>query len=252
MRVRVLFFGRLKEIAGCTEDCRDLPEGARVEDLFAGYAASFPALRDYRPLLAAAVNEELAAWDCQLRGGDVVAFLPPVSGGAPEAQVSAAHDLLKLVRAPIPAAEVIAHVKSPHDGAVAVFDGTVRNHSRGRQTLYLEYEAYEPMALRTLREIAAQMHALFKIDRVALVHRLGRLEIGETSVLIAVSAAHRSAAFDACRWAIETLKRAAPIWKKEYFAGGAVWVEGAPAGPVGRAANQPFSCPGESNPAETQ
>lgn len=149
-----------------------------------------------------------------------------------EATTSAATDIVELVREPVLAAELVAAVKGPADGAVLVFDGVVRDNSKGRATLYLDYEAYEPMALRTLREIAAEMHRRFEVDRVALVHRLGRLEIGETSVLIAVSAPHRAAAFDACRFAIESVKRSAPIWKKEYFADGAVWVEGATAGPV--------------------
>ena len=144
------------------------------------------------------------------------------------------------------AAELLAASKSPGDGAVVVFDGIVRNNSKGRATLYLDYEAYEPMALRKMREIAAEMRARFAVDRIALVHRLGRLQIGETSVLIVVSAGHRGAAFDACRFAIETLKRTVPIWKKEYFADGEVWVEGATAEPVPHAANKPFSTRDES------
>ena len=247
MRVRVLFFGRLKEIARCDEDWAELGEGARVEDLFAGYAAKFPALGEFRANLAVAVNESLAQWSQPLRGGDEVAFLPPVSGGTAETEISAAADIVELVRTPIRTAEIVASVKSPEDGAVAVFDGIVRNNSKGRATLYLDYEAYEPMALRTMRDIAAQMRAQFKVGRVALVHRLGRLEIGETSVLIVASAPHRGAAFDACRFGIETLKRTVPIWKKEYFADGAVWVEGAPAGPVSNA-NQPFAPSTESIP----
>ena len=152
--------------------------------------------------------------------------------------ISAAADIVELVREAIRAGELVAAVKSPGDGAVVVFDGIVRDHSKGRATRYLEYEAYEPMALRTLREIVAQMRARFAVDRVALVHRLGRLEIGESSVLIAVSAAHRAAAFDACRFAIEAVKRSAPIWKKEFFADGAVWVEGATPGPVSAASSE--------------
>ncbi len=248
MRVRVLFFGRLKEIARCNEDWAELTAGARVEDLFTGYSAKFPELAAFRPNLVVAVNEELATWDRELRGGDEVAFLPPVSGGAPEAEVSAPQDIVELIRSPIRTSELIASVKSPHDGAVAVFDGIVRDNTRGRTTLYLEYEAYEAMALRQMREIAAQMRAQFKIDRVALVHRLGRLEIGESSVLIVVSAPHRGAAFDACRFGIETLKRSVPIWKKEYFADGAVWVEGAPAQPVPTGAEKPFDPSSESIP----
>jgi len=117
-------------------------------------------------------------------------------------------------------------LKAPEDGALLAFEGIVRNHSHGKRTLYLEYEAYEAMALEKLREIGEAMHAQFPVDRVALVHRLGRLEIGETSVLVAVASAHRAAAFEACRFGIDTLKRTVPIWKKEYFEGGAVWAEG--------------------------
>ncbi len=152
--------------------------------------------------------------------------------GSSKATADTAAEIVELVREPVRASELIARVKAARDGAVVVFDGIVRDNSKGRATLYLEYEAYEPMTLRTLREIAAEMRARFAVDRVALAHRLGRLEIGETSVLIAVSAAHRAAAFDACRFAIEAVKRSAPIWKKEYFADGALWVEGATAGPV--------------------
>jgi molybdopterin synthase catalytic subunit len=135
-------------------------------------------------------------------------------------------DLFALVREPIDAPTLIQHVRTADDGAVVTFDGCVRNNSHGRQTLYLDYEAYESMALAKIREIGAQIHQKFPIDRVAIAHRLGRLGIGETSVFIAVSSPHRAAAFDACRYAIDTLKRTVPIWKKEYFEDGAVWAGG--------------------------
>jgi MoaE-MoaD fusion protein len=136
------------------------------------------------------------------------------------------HDLFELIRAPIDHAALVHHVRAAQDGAVVTFDGCVRNHSHGRRTLYLDYEAYESMARTKIGEIAAAMHEKFAIHRVAIAHRLGRLEIGETSVFIAVSAPHRRAAFDACRFAIDTLKRTVPIWKKEYFEDGAVWADG--------------------------
>ncbi len=117
-------------------------------------------------------------------------------------------------------------VEGSSDGAVVVFEGIVRNHSGGRSTLYLEYEAYEAMAIAKMREIGEEMRQKFAIRRLAMVHRLGRLEIGETSVLIVVCSAHRAAAFDACRYGIDTLKRNVPIWKKEFFRDGAVWAEG--------------------------
>src|SRR6516164_2999676 len=135
-------------------------------------------------------------------------------------------DRIAITRDPIPHVQIAWDVRGGANGAVATFDGCVRNHSHGRSTLYLEYEAYESMALAKMREIAAHLHANFAIDRVAIVHRLGRLEIGETSVFIAVSAAHRGPAFDACRYAIDTLKKTVPIWKKEFFADGAVWADG--------------------------
>jgi molybdopterin synthase catalytic subunit len=135
-------------------------------------------------------------------------------------------DLFLLTREPIDHAALVAHVRAVEDGAVVTFDGCVRNHSHGRRTLYLDYEAYESMALAKIREISAAIHEKFAIHRVAIAHRLGRLQIGETSVFIAVSAPHRRAAFDACRFAIDTLKHTVPIWKKEYFEDGAVWADG--------------------------
>jgi len=135
-------------------------------------------------------------------------------------------DIIELVREPIDPLPLIHHVRADEDGAIVTFDGFVRNQSHDRATLYLDYEAYESMALGKMREIAADLHEKYPIDRVLIVHRLGRLEIGETSVFIAVSAPHRAAAFDACRFAIDTLKRTVPIWKKEYFEDGAVWADG--------------------------
>jgi|SRR5271154_1322594 len=144
-------------------------------------------------------------------------------------------DRAELTRRRIVAESYIDLVRTAEDGAIVTFDGCVRNHSHGRRTLHLEYEAYEPMALEKMREICVQLHGKFAIDRVAVVHRLGRLEIGETSVFIAVSAAHRAPAFEACRWAIDTLKRTVPIWKKEFFEDGAVWAEGELPPPPGAA-----------------
>jgi molybdopterin synthase catalytic subunit len=135
-------------------------------------------------------------------------------------------DVVLLVHDAIDAEALAQHVRSDTDGAIVTFDGCVRDQSHGRRTLYLDYEAYESMALAKLQEIASEVHTRFAIDRVAIAHRLGRLEIGETSVFIAVSAPHRAPAFDACRFAIDTLKRSVPIWKKEYFEDGAVWADG--------------------------
>src|SRR5258705_1671735 len=134
-------------------------------------------------------------------------------------------DRILLVHERIDTNALVDHVRTGGDGAIVTFDGCVRNQSHGRRTLYLDYEAYEPMAVAKMREIAAAARAQFPIDRVAIAHRLGHLEIGETSVFIAVSAPHRPSAFDACRFAIDTLKRTVPIWKKEYFADGAIWAD---------------------------
>ena len=205
------------------EESADLSEGARLEDLFERYGRRFPKFGAFRASIAASVNQEYADAKSPLANGDEVAFLPPVSGGENDNG-----DIFRLVRQPIDKQEVVEALKAPEDGALVIFDGFVRNNFKGQKTLYLEYEAYETMAWAKIREIAAQMRQKFAIRRIAIVHRLGRLEIGETSVLIAVASAHRAAAFDACRYAIDTLKRTVPIWKKEFFVGGAVWAEGEP------------------------
>ncbi|MEO8736909.1 MAG: molybdenum cofactor biosynthesis protein MoaE [Edaphobacter sp.] len=135
---------------------------------------------------------------------------------------------VELGRAIIPPAQVLDEIKAGSDGAVCVFDGIVRDNTRGRQTLFLDYEAYEEMALEQMRGLAAEAIAKFGVRDITLLHRLGRLEVGETSVLIVVASAHRGAAFDACRWLIDTLKKTVPIWKKEHFVDGAVWAAGEP------------------------
>jgi len=156
--------------------------------------------------------------------------------------VSVNSDLYQLARQPIDMAALVRHVRTPGDGAIVTFDGFVRDQSHGRRTLYLDYEAYESMAIAKMQEIGAAIHERFSIHRVAIVHRLGRLQIGETSVFIAVSSPHRPAAFDACRYAIDTLKRTVPIWKKEYFEDGAVWADGElPPAPMATPAAKPAS-----------
>jgi molybdopterin synthase catalytic subunit len=221
MRVTVLFFGVLKEMLGGESQMLDLPQGATVDALLRHYCELLPKQPKLWPSLAVAVNQSYALGSCMLRDGDEVSLLPPVSGGS-------SAPLVSLVREPIASAPLVAAVKQGEDGAVVVFDGIVRNHTRGRRTLYLVYEAYEDMALRMMHELARQAVAEHAARQVALVHRLGRLEVGETSVLIAVSSAHRAQAFEACRWLIDTLKKTVPIWKKEHFEDGAVWADGEP------------------------
>ncbi len=225
MRVRILFFGMLKDLAGKSSDTLDLDEGATVADVLRQCAKQIPRLKDALPSLAVAVNQNYAAEETTLNSNDEVALLPPVSGGSAEEKHSS-H--VSIIREPIDTAKIAAHLKCGDDGAAVVFEGVVRNQTRGRRTLYLDYEAYEDMALKNMEELAEQALKQFQIRDVALVHRLGRLGIGETSVLIVVASAHRAAAFDACRWLIDTLKRTVPIWKKEHFEDGAVWADGEP------------------------
>ncbi len=135
---------------------------------------------------------------------------------------------VEIYKTRIPAEQIIAAMKAGEDGAVVVFEGNVRNNTRGRRTLFLDYEAYEEMALAQMRGLVAEALEKFSVREIALVHRLGRLEVGETSVLIVVASAHRGAAFEGCRWLIDTLKKTVPIWKKEHFEDGAVWADGEP------------------------
>lgn len=223
MQVRVLFFGMLKDVVGRGNDSLTLPAGATLADLLARYQSEFPRLRQLLPSLALSINQEYAAAGQPLHDNDEVALLPPVSGGAP-----AVEPLVRIVRERIVPHDIIPPLEKPEDGAIVVFDGVARNHTRGRKTLHLDYEAYEPMALQEMRRLAAEALQNFPIRNLALVHRLGRIEIGESSVLIAVYSAHRAPAFEACRWLIDTLKKKVPIWKKEYFEDGAVWADGEP------------------------
>jgi len=229
MQIRVLFFGMLKDVAGRASDSLIVPENATLGDVLRHYEQAIP--RELMASLAMSVNREYAAPDAQLRPGDEVAFLPPVSGGSTEGPPEATGGRgrhVAMVDVVIETASVVKAIKGPEDGAAVVFEGIVRNHTRGRRTRYLVYEAYAEMALKQMEELAERALAEFKIRDVALVHRLGRLEIGETSVLIVVASAHRTAAFDACRWLIDTLKRSVPIWKKEYFEDGTFWADGEP------------------------
>src|SRR5580692_10080834 len=168
MRVRVLFFGQLKEIVGCGEDYAELVDGARLEDLFATYGQRYPKLAGFRHSVVASVNQSFADWTSPLAAGDEVAFLPPVSGGAGTPSVARSDLVIELVRDPIRAPEISARLKAPEDGAIVVFEGIVRNESGGRHTLYLEYEAYEVMALKQMGVIGAAMRSQFGADSVAL------------------------------------------------------------------------------------
>jgi molybdopterin synthase catalytic subunit len=219
MKVIVLYFGVTHDLTGCAQEQLELPDGESLEGLRRRCEGRFPKLLTVGSALLLAVNQEISGPSTLLRDGDEVAFLPPVSGGA-------GSDFFRITRDPVAASELAVPLRAANDGAVVIFEGFVRNHSRGRTTLYLEYEAYEPMAIRKMEELGAEAKQKFSIDGIGIVHRLGRLEIGETSVAIIVTAEHRRAAFEACQFAIDRLKQVVPVWKKEYFADGAVWAEG--------------------------
>jgi molybdopterin synthase catalytic subunit len=184
-------------------------------------------LRELAPSIVVAHNQEFAQLSASITDGDEVAFLPPVSGGAEvDAELRPDGHYFALTRHAIDTHAVIAKLLTGAEGAVVTFEGTVRNHTKGRATRCLDYECYESMALKTMLKIGLEIAAQYEIGRIAMVHRLGRLLIGETSVAIVVTAPHRGPAFEAAREAIDRLKKMVPIWKKEYFVDGEVWVEG--------------------------
>jgi molybdopterin synthase catalytic subunit len=226
MRIRVLFFGLLKDVCGRAEDLLELPEGATAGAVFDHYAQLFPRLREMAASVVLARNHEFSRVSEPVTDGDEVAFLPPVSGGAYENPLVGEGHYFAITREVLDPRVLEAHVLEGSDGAVVTFAGVVRNNTRGRATLRLEYECYEPMAIRKMAEIGREIAAQYAIGRIAMAHRLGTLEIGEASVLVVVSAPHRKAAFDAALEGINRLKRLVPVWKKEFFADGEVWVEG--------------------------
>jgi len=228
MRARVLFFGMLREIAGTGSHEADFPEGTDLAAVFHSYATRFPRFHEMARSIVVARNQEFADLATKIAEGDEIAFLPPVSGGIDHDPLELEDDSIycALTRHTIDTRTVIAKLLSGAAGAVITFEGTVRNHTKGRRTRYLDYECYEGMALKLMGQIAREIAAAYPILRIAMVHRLGRLLIGEASVAIIVTAAHRGAAFDAAHEGINRLKKIVPIWKKEHFADGEVWVEG--------------------------
>jgi MoaE-MoaD fusion protein len=227
MRVKVLLFGQLKDIVGRQEELLNLEPGARLSAVMTHYAGLFPKFQGLNKSIACSINQEYAQATAVLKEGDEVGLLPPVSGGKSGTQeLRSEHCTIQ--REPIDVGEIKEELEHPEDGAALIFEGVVRNNTRGRKTLYLDYEAYEAMALNEMEKLAQAALERFPVRDVCLVHRLGRLEIGETSVLVGVASAHRAAAFEACRWLIDTLKKTVPIWKKEYFEDGAIWADGEP------------------------
>ena len=256
VNVRVLFFGAARDAAGRTEIDFSLPGPTNAAKAFEQVLSAYPELRRFGRSLLFAVNQEYAENDREIIDGDELAVFPPVSGGSaesadpgsagkrnprrggtaaapllPNSALKTAEtgksgpDFFELTTEPIDVGAVARRVVLPECGATVTLDGYAREWTRGRRTLYLVYEAYAPMATNELRRLSREAHERFDIAHIGIVHRTGRLEIGETSVVIAVSAAHRRAAFEACEWAIRELKRTVPIWKKEVFEDGEVWVE---------------------------
>ena len=228
--VRVLFFGMLRDIAGAKETLLEVEPGTSLGAVFDHYASRFPQLRGLRSSIVLAANQEFSDSSRLLQDGDEIALLPPVSGGStgPWTHVieRPGGHFYALTRQPIDAASLMRQMLRGEDGAVIDFEGVVRNNTKGRQTLYLDYECYEAMAVKTMAELGDDIAARYSIGRIAMVHRLGRMEIGETSVAIVVTSPHRKPAFEAALEGINRLKQRVPIWKKEYFVDGEVWVEG--------------------------
>ena len=231
MRVTVLYFGMLKDMAGVPQDSVEVSEGETLAAVFDRCASRAPALARTRPGVVPARNQQFAKWTDTASEGDEIAFLPPVSGGTGkyilEIMDQPEGHFFALTRQTIDAAALQRQVLRGEDGAVVNFEGVVRNNTKGRATRFLDYECYEPLAIRTMAEIGREIAHSHALGRIAMVHRLGRMEIGETSVAIVVSAPHRRPAFEAALEAIDRLKKTVPIWKKEHFADGEVWVDGA-------------------------
>jgi MoaE-MoaD fusion protein len=218
VRVRVRLFARYREALGREQLEVDLPEGGTVESAWAVVAARHPELAGFRPFTLFAVGHDYVGADHRLAPDDELCLFPPVSGGA-------ALDVFRVVTEPLSSDAIAAEVDDPGAGGIVIFSGVVRNQTEGRPVKYLEYEAHAPMAEAKMREIGESVRSRWPgVRRLAMLHRTGRLEIGEASVLIAVSAQHRGDAFEACRYMIDTLKKTVPVWKKEYFEDGEVWV----------------------------
>ena len=217
MHVDVRYFAIVRETIGQASEQREVPAGTTAGQLFDALIAEFPRLERMRPLTMVMVNRHYVRDDHILQDGDEIALIPPVSGGESAAR-------FRIQNEPIDAREVEALVANPGAGAIATFSGVVRDHGRGRKVSRLEYEAYPAAAEQVLAQIGDEIEERWQTDRVAIVHRVGDLPVGEISVVISVASAHRDAAFEACRYAIERIKEIVPIWKKEHYDDGAVWI----------------------------
>lgn len=215
--IRVLFFGAARDVVDSSSLELSVDAPATVSSAFRNLVDRFSDLERFGRSLLFAVNQEYATPDTVLKENDELAVFPPVSGGS--------HDFFELTTETIDVGQVARRVVLPECGATVTLDGYAREWTNGKRTLYLVYEAYEQMALTEMQRLGAEAHTRFAIADIGIVHRTGRLDIGETSVVIAASAPHRKAAFEACEWAIRELKRTVPIWKKEVFENGEEWVD---------------------------
>jgi molybdopterin converting factor subunit 1 len=214
--IRVLFFGAARDVVDQNPLSLSLEGTTTLSQVYQQLVAEFPDLERFGRSLLFAVNQEYATLDTDLTDNDELAIFPPVSGGT--------HDFFELTTDPIDVGAVARRVVLPECGATVTLDGFAREWTKGRQTKYLVYEAYDGMAVSEMQRLGVEAHNRFDIAHIGIVHRTGKLEIGETSVVISVSAPHRKAAFEACEWAIKELKRTVPIWKKEVYADGEHWV----------------------------
>jgi molybdopterin synthase catalytic subunit len=225
IRVRVLFFGAARDEAADELEV-ELATPVTAADVFKQVLTIYPGLQRFGRSLLIAVNQEYSRdMKMEVVDGDEVAVFPPVSGGC-SPTTDDGQDFFELTTKAIDVGATARRVVPRQCGATVTLDGYAREWTKGRRTLHLEYEAYEPMALAEMKRLGQEAHSRFQIAHIGIVHRTGRVDIGETSVVIAVSAPHRRAAFEACEWAIKELKRTVPIWKKEFYEDGEVWVEG--------------------------
>jgi len=216
MEVNLRYFAIIREIVGSSGEKRQLPDGVTVGDLFDRLADEFPRLVALKSIALPMVNQSYVSFDHRLSDGDEIAFIPPVSGGE--------RDRFRVQTEPLDPRQTEALVAHSGAGAIATFIGTVRDRGRGRTVTHLDYEAYTPAAEQALAQIGDEIRERWELAHVAIAHRVGSLAIGDASVVISVASPHRDAAFDACRYAIERIKEIVPIWKKEHYTDGAVWL----------------------------
>ncbi len=223
----------VKDAVGRAADELELADGASLETVFEHYATRFPKLKEFAASVVLARNQSFAPRTETVAEGDEIAFLPPVSGGSDGPRAPYSHVIedpeghfFAITREPIDGGVIARQLLRGEDGAFVNFEGTVRNNTKGRATRFLDYECYEAMAIKVMAELGREIARSHSIGRVGIVHRLGKMEIGETSVAVVVTSPHRKPAFDAALEGINRLKKTVPIWKKEHFADGEVWVEG--------------------------